>query len=371
MQFTRRRFLQFCSANVVLPWMSSLFATEARSSWAFGIIPDTQWWFNAPFHGTAIHVIDAINVEFIRQQVDFVIQIGDLAEMPSALAFQTRAAHNQSLTEAGIKFYPIRGNHDVPNNNPKNLDDQAMKQAAAAAQFTAAFPDLPGTSSVGSSPDLPGAAGMTYSFTHNDGKFILLDTFPMVDDNTKRSKTYTISDYLPWIEAELKRDDHRFALVFAHKPLQGQNHKDILFGENLDSNPEMQNAFMECLQRNGVRCFLCGHDHLYHHSRVKSPDGRSEVDQVICGSASHKFYLPALPLPERERPIAQELMRIGFVIVRINDDRISFEYYSARPFGAKPQTPQWELQDAFGHTQDGQSFGEPAETMKQFFRPER
>jgi len=342
MQFTRRVFSQLCAAILVLPLTSALFADE----WSFGVIPDTQWAvkMDAPFYGTAIHIIDAINAEFIRQKVDFVIQVGDLVETSSAIAFQTRAAHNKFLDEAGIKFYPVRGNHDAMNYDPGNSDDKAMKRDATA-QFKAVFPDLPGAD--GSFPDLPGAKGMTYSFTHKGGKFILLDTFPLVDDGSKSGKAYTVGDYIPWIESELKKDDHRFSFVFAHKNIQGQNHEDNIFGNKADSNPEMQNAFISCLQKHGVRYYMSGHDHMYHHSLVKSPDGKSEIGQIICGSAAHKFYLPDMSFPKRETPIKQELNRIGFIIVRVEGERTRFEYYSTEPFGAEPKTPTWELRDSF------------------------
>ena len=366
MPFTRRLFLQLCTAILTLPLIPSLFAAE----WSFGVIPDTQWAYekNAPFYGVAIHVIDAINAEFIRQKVDFVIQVGDHAEAPSTATFQTRAAHNTSLTEAGIKFYSVRGNHDVTNYS--GPDRERRLQTEWVAQFKAAFPDFPGTpKGGGSSPNLPEIAGLTYSFTHKGGKFVLLDTLPLIDDGSQRGKAYTIAEYLPWIEAELNKDDHRFALVFAHKNIQGQNHEDNIFGIGHDAEPDMQNAYMDCLQRNGVRYFISGHDHLYHRSRIKSPDGRSEIGQIICGSAAHKFYLPIAPLPVRDLPIAQELKRIGFLIVRIEDERIRFEYYSTEPFGAEPKTPEWELRDSFGYTLDGREFGAPTKSMQQFFQP--
>ena len=303
---------------------------ENDSSWSFAVIPDTQWAtkMDAPCHGTAIHIIDAINAEFVRQKVDFVIAVGDLVETSSAVAFQTRAAHNKALDEAGIKFYPVRGNHDA-------VDLEAV------AQFKAAFPGLPTNS-----PDLPGAKGMTYAFNHKEGKFILLDTFRL-DDGSQRGKAYTVDDYLPWIESELKKDDHHFSFVFAHKNLQGQNHKDNIFGADADANPEMQNAFISCLQKHGVRYYMSGHDHMYHRSLVKSPDGKSEIGQIICGSAAHKFYLPDVSFLKREKPIKQELNRIGFMIVRVEDDSIRFEYYSTESFGAEPKTPTWELRDSF------------------------
>jgi len=354
---TRRFFLHLFTATLVLLLAPSLFSQE---SWSFGVIPDTQWKMDPPFHGVAIHVIDAINDEFVRHGVDFVIQVGDLVDRVSATAFPTRVAHNKALSEAGIKFYPVRGNHD-------------SRGLESIAQFKEAFPDLPGTpNGGGSSPDLPGAAGMTYSFTHKNGKFICLDTFPLADDGSENGKAYKPGDYLPWIEAELKKDDHRFAFVFAHKNLVGQNHKDNLFtsaGGNQDRYPEMQNAFYACLQRNGVRYFLSGHDHIYQRSRISSPDGKSELVQIMCGSASSKFYTPKAPFLEREKPITQELKRVGFLIARVSDDRVRFEYYSTEIFGDEPKKPTWKLQDSFGYTLDGKVFEETWETMKKIVRP--
>ena len=346
MQYIRRHFLRIFVFTLATAWLPLLIADETNGRWSFGIIPDTQWKENmkAPFHGSAIHIIDAVNAEFVRQQVDFVIAVGDLANKPSIAAFQTRAAHNKALDDAGIKFYPVRGNHDAGT-------------IEAVAQFKSVFPNLPGT--VGSYPNLPGAQGLTYSFTHKGGKFFLLDTF-LMDDGSSKGKTYTIGDYLPWLEWELEKNDHHFALVFAHKNLQGQSHRDNVFGRERDSNPAMQNAFIGCLQQHGVQYFFCGHDHMYHRMRIKSPDGKSEIVQVICGVASQKFYTPnltilqSLRLIKPAKPLAQDLNNVGFVIAHVDNEGLRFEYYSTKPFGEKPKIPKWELRDSFGYTWNDQ-----------------
>ena len=341
---SRRNFLFLPLLALTVPFFSYLLASEASEEWSFGVIPDTQWNSEeAPFHGTSLHVIDAINREMIRHNVDFVIQVGDLAEKSSATAFKARAACNRPLEDAGIQFYPLRGNHD-------------SRDLESVRQFQAAFPNRPGVEGHGgSSPDLPGAQGMTYSFMHKNGKFVLLDTFPL-DDGTSKGKSYAIEDDLPWINAQLQAKDHRFALVFAHKNLLGQNHKDNIFSNDgiidQDMPQDVQNAFFACLQRNHVGCFLSGHDHLYHRSTIKSPDGRSEVRQVICGSASYKFYEPVPPFSNRETSLVKELNRIGFLIVRVNRESIKFEYYSAEPFGSKPASPHWEIRDTFEYAID-------------------
>ncbi|MDR1964531.1 MAG: metallophosphoesterase [Planctomycetaceae bacterium] len=349
MKTTRRDFLRLTSLGLTLPLIPAIHAGEQSQEWRFGIIPDTQWKTNmdAPFYGTAIHVIDAINAEMIRQKVDFVLEVGDLVEEAFSEAFQTRAQHNKVLNETGIKFYPLRGNHDSRNHITP------IRCSTAVAQYKSAFPNLPGTpGNNGSSPDLPNAAGMTYSFTHKNGKFLLLDTFPLVEDGSEDGKAYKIGDYLTWIDTELSKKDHQFALVFAHKDLLGQNHKDNVFSDdktNQDSYPETQNAFFATLQRHGVKNFICGHDHMYHRSRIKSPNGESEVQQIICGSAAHKFYLPEPPFLERETSLVKELNRIGFLIVHVNGERTKIDYYSAEPFGLEPASPNWERRDSFSN----------------------
>jgi len=358
MQLTRRNFFRIGAATLVLPSLPLSLAAPSDSSWSFGVMADTHASTREPFYGSAIHNIAAINAEFIRHQVDFVIQVGDLVG-GGAIAehFQARAARNKVLEEAGIRYYPVRGNHDSEN------------RTRAVAPYKAAFPNLPGTpGNGGSSPDLPAAAGLTYSFTHRGGKFILLDTFPMLGwedgignenhqwyDGSVLRKAYTVGDYLPWIESELKKDDHQFAMVFGHKNLVGQNHKDHLFNlvypdqTDQDALPEMQNAFFACLQRYGVRYYFSGHDHMYHRSLVKSPDGKSQIEQLICGSAFQGFYLPKPPYSERAVPLVQETRRNGFMIVRVDDKRVRFEYYSTELFGSEPKMPTWERRDSFDY----------------------
>ncbi|MGL6227323.1 MAG: metallophosphoesterase family protein [Thermoguttaceae bacterium] len=334
---------------ILLLVLQPLFA----ESWSFAVIPDTQWGSEEePFDGTAVHVIDAINKELIRQNVDLVIQVGDLVNKSSVRSFERRNEHNQALRDAGIPYYPVRGNHD-------------SQGVQGARDFAQVFPNLPGRpNQLGSSPDLPGTAGMTYSFVHKNVKFILLDLFMLAIEGQNRGKGYFIADYLPWIQEQLEQKDHQVVFVFSHQNLLGQNHKDNIFGGiDQDSRPDVQNAFYSLLQKNGVKYCFSGHDHIYHHSRIKSPDSQSELQEVICGSAAHKFYTPKEPFLDRETPIAQELGRIGFILVRVDDSRVQVEYYSTPSFGKEPAEPVWEQRDVFGYTLDGKEFGEPNALM--------
>ena len=326
-----RRLLQVVLLLVVLA-----FAVVATAEpWSFGVIADTQWLPATPENqSVAVHVIDAVNRRFIDAKVDLVLQVGDLTNNGSDAALDMRAKHNQALAEAGIPFYPLRGNHE--------------RWLHSARHFGRAFPGLPGTPGAGgSSPKLPGAAGLAYAFVHQDVKFILLDQFTL-PDGSARGRACTMADYQPWIDRELKAKDHRHAFVLAHKPLVGANCSDRTVGWNFD-HPEMQNAFIGCLQKGGVRYFLCGHNHLHQRSRVASPDGRSSVEQIIGAPASHKLY-PVTHQSPRVKVLKQETNRIGYYIFTVDGPRVVGRYWSTAPFGAAPADPAWELRDTFGYS---------------------
>ena len=332
--------------------------TQAADAWKFGVIPDTQWRQieGEENHGVGTHMIDAVVAEMIKQDVDLVIHVGDLCDRASDEAFAVAAKHFQPLAEAGIKFYPIRGNHDSSNEN-------------SAEQFARAFPNLPGTPNAeGSSPNLPSIAGLTYAFTHKNVKFVMLDIFRVKVNG--ETIDYKPGDFQPWINAELQANDHQHAIVVSHKNLVGQNHKDNIFTSTSTQNrhAEMQNAFFKSLQDNGVRYYLSGHDHLYYRARIKSPNRESEVMQIICGSCASKFYSPKAPYSMRDIPQAQEINRNGFMIFTIDGDTVTAEYFSTKPFGDKPARPKWELRERFGYSLDGSTFEEQKVNMKNFER---
>jgi 3',5'-cyclic AMP phosphodiesterase CpdA len=336
---TRRSFVRVLLLVFAVTVGARLAPAEA---WRFGVMADTQWIpVDTENNSVAIHVVDAINRQFINAKVDLVLQVGDLTDNGTKAGLNTRAAHAKALAAAGIRFYPLRGNHEG--------------KAEAAAWFDKAFPNLPGTpGNGGSSPSLPGAAGRTYSFVHKGVKFILLDQFAMAESSSK--KGYSMADYQPWINRELAAKDHEHAFVLAHKNLLGQNHKDNLFGDRSDANPDMQNAFIGSLKHNGVRHYWSGHDHIHHRSLVTSPDGAATVQEIIGASDSYKFYTPKAPFSPREVPLAQQMERIGYYTYTVDGPRISACYYSAAAFGEAPATPQWRLEETFGYSLNGKEF---------------
>lgn len=367
----KRRFVLNTVFSLILA-MCLVAASATAAPWKFGVMSDTQWL--APDDGknpntVAVGIINQINAEFILADVDFVVQVGDLVDVYSPAAMDTRASAAQALYDAGICFYPLRGNHEG--------------SQAAALQFQADFPQTQGGcshmrgASNFSSP-FPALAGLSYSFDYRNARFVLLDQFTRTDGTG--STNNNILDQLGWISTRLStRGNGSHAFVFSHKNLIGENHTDVLFGSNPSSNPAAQNAFIDNLYLYGVRYAMSGHDHVHQRSIIASPDGASRVQEIIGASDSSKFYIPLgnaeLPgtvnndvkynNPTREISIAQELYRVGYYIFTVDGPRVEVDYYSS-PAGAVnlggeyliSATPvlNFTRRETFGYSLNGKEF---------------
>jgi hypothetical protein len=389
--------------GAAVPWLtpgaalaSGKLHRENGKPWKFGVMADTQWPKNLDGQnpGTcAVAIVNAINAEFIKRDVKFVIQVGDLIDQEDDTVnghagmrtMPVRAGAAQALYEAGIGFFPVRGNHEgstTAANEFVNLYTQSRgygKHVFGADEFSSPFAALD---------------GLSYSFDFHNVRFVMLDQFARADGSVFNGTTTAylspastgpstaavgsnIIDQQPWIDSRLsgrRKDSHAF--VLAHKNLIGQNHVDTLFGDNPSTNAVARNAFIGSLQRNGVRYTLGGHDHVHHRSLVTSPDGTASVKEVICASDSYKFYYPAKPSndttfdsPTRELPAAQELDTFGYYIFTVDGPRVTIDFYSSTigmPYGSpvgnenkltnSPTNVHFYLRERFGYSLNGEEF---------------
>jgi len=152
---------------------------------------------------------------------------------------------------------------------------------------------------------------------------------------------YTVHDQQAWIDNQLDRLTRgtEQAFVFAHQPLIAEDHQDTMFSGYTNANPDWQNAFFAGMQNNGVRYFISGHDHIHQRSIIRSPDGLSGVEELICASCSNKFYTPReLTDPNwfgaksgstnREFSVSQEMYTVGFYIFTVDGPIVTVDYYS-------------------------------------------
>ena len=397
----RREFVKSGAIGVVgaavssaVPWFTpeAVFAAsnlyrESGKPWKFGVMADTQWPKNLDGQnpGTcAVGIINAVNAEFIKHGVKFAVQVGDLVDkeddtVNGRVGLRTmpvRANAAQALYDAGIGFFPLRGNHEgsvTAANEFAKLYPQARgygKHVFGAGEFSSPFASLD---------------GLSYSFDFGGVRLVMLDQFVRADGTGYNDAVTTvvdnnIVDQQPWIDERLStRRKGTHAFTFAHKNLVGQNHVDTLFGANPSTNAAARNAFIASLQKNGVRYTLGGHDHVHHRSIVTSPDGAASVKELICSSDSYKFYYPAKPSndatfdsPARELPIAQEVDTFGYYIFTVDGPRMTVDFYASTigmdygdPMGVEdkltssPTSVAFYKQDTWGYSLNGDEFVVP------------
>ncbi|MGQ9686047.1 MAG: metallophosphoesterase family protein [Thiobacillaceae bacterium] len=364
------------SALALALGLSVAMPSALAASFSFGVMSDTQWKSNPDGEnpGTvAVGIATQVQQQFINAKVDFVIQVGDLVDSYSGANKTVRAETANTLYDAGIGFFPLRGNHES-SSSAANYVPMAFPQTS-----TGVFTRSDGTSfNLGSNFNSPfdNLSGLSYAFDYGNARFVLLDQFTRKDGTG--STNDNIVDQVPWIKQQLDgKGAANHGFVFAHKGLVQASHTDVLFGANPASNPAAQDAFMASLQENGVHYLFNGHDHNHQRSLITSPDGLSRLQNITTSSNSYKFYVPKTGSeindlkyndPPRETPIIQELFTVGYYIVNVDGPRVSVEHWASDngcggSLGAGVDcdlkvTPKLDFQwrETFGYSLNGKQF---------------
>jgi hypothetical protein len=321
--------------------------------WKFGVMGDTQWTCADPSgqnpSTVPVSIIEQVNRKFVDAGVKFVIQVGDLSDDGREASEEVRVAAARPLIDAGIGFFAFRGNHETYRQEndhgapgfkiryPQTRDGGFVTKGGKRYRIGSNF-----SSPLKVSRDLD---GLSYSFDAGDGeeraRFVIIDNWQLpgrvVANSTHYPSGYTIADQQPWISDRLDRRKRttRHAFVLSHQPLIAEGHQDTLFSGFANEHPEWQNAFFASLQDNGVRYFISGHDHIHQRSIIKSPDGKSQVEQLIAQSVSTKFYTPKFlddakwfGQKSRELSISQEHEAVGYYIYTIDGPTVTVDYWA-------------------------------------------
>ncbi len=324
----------------------------STGAWKFGVMSDTQWtdapgtvWTTNPVgtdaadpNTSAVSIATQIQQQFVDAGVKFVVHVGDLADNTSASVANTgedtRALYAQTLYNAGIGFFPLRGNHDdnyanlgaefqrifpqtqtgVHNSTPSDVLAFATSDPqVSSAQNTCLPTGKSGAAfTVGSNFSSPSdnlwpassLKGLSYSFDFSNARFILLDQFTPITSNGAAPAGWdggfggtsptTINLQQSWINSQLSgRSAGSHAFVFGHKGIITCQHADGLFGNDPSQNLPYQNAFISSLASNKVGYYMNGHDHMYDRALITSPDATAKAMTILTASDSSKFYVPA------------------------------------------------------------------------------
>jgi hypothetical protein len=308
-----------------------------------------------------------------------------------------RAAFAQSLYNAGIGFFPFRGNHDDSqaagawfqylypqtqngknNMTPADAHNLVISAAYPDSAKQPAISNTNGAFQVGSHFSSPSEnlTGLSYAFTYNNATFVLIDQFTPLDGaaNNTEGADNLVGNQQSWISNVLQaktqypsKESHAF--VFSHKGLITEDHTDVLFGTNPGQDPAAMDTFIETLANNGGVWYIGGHDHMHVRETVTTSDGvTAKVHELVCASDSDKFYTPdTTPNAHYTKSIqtilSEDLYYIPYYIVTVDGPRVTFDYYAVNSNGGgsnipttPPLTGNWQHRETWGYSFNGKEF---------------
>ena len=313
-------------------------------SWTFAVVSDTQG--GRGFRNTsglAINkpVVEQIAADIVKLNPDLVIVAGDLVNgwvMHSTMEYNKQYAQwketMKPVYDAGIRVYPIRGNHD---DGPERLalkplpaDREPPKDSRAKirAAFLNAFKEYSYIPSNGPN----GEARLEYSFEHKNAFFIGMD---MYNDNGGQHRIN-----LDWVTKQLSKNTKPHVFVYGHEPAFEAIHKD-----NLSYYPEERDKFWDILGASNGRIYFCGHDHMYNRALIKDSAG-NELRQIIAatGGGGLRQWDGTYKNPKVKGEFHNQDYH-GYVIVTVTEDKAQVQWKALTNI----EKGSWKIKDSFSY----------------------
>ena len=251
----RRHFSRYLGrlilASLLFSSMAFYSSALAGQPWKFIVTGDCR----GSDDGVNAKVLAPLAERIARSGADFLLFSGDLmsgssSDKTTQEFLEHWLAVMQPVYKAGIKVYPIAGNHEWSDGNLPEV-------------WRRVFPDLPGNGPKGEEK-------MTYSFAHKNAFIVGIDEYSNHRHRVDQQ----------WLDAQLAARDaaaqpHLF--VFGHEPAYAAKHRDTL-----DNYEEARDAFVQSLLNAGGRIYFCGHDHFY--DRTALPASRSAASRPFSTS---------------------------------------------------------------------------------------
>ncbi len=318
-------------------------AQEQIPPWKFAVLSDTQGSRMAESRKPYINerILTIIVRDIVLEQPDFVLVAGDLVngwlhnggtDYPTQ--FEEWKKIMQPVYEAGIRVYPIRGNHeDGPERFalpplPARLEPPADTQRALKEAFQQAF-DQDYIPHNGPS----GEEGLTYSFRHKNALIIGIDVFTNHQHKVNQA----------WLDAQLSSKTEAHLFVYGHEPAFGAGHID-----NLAFFPQERDQFWNSISNAGGRVYFCGHDHMYNRAAIADKTG-NVVRQIVSGTGGGTPMTWSGKYGEAKK-VKGEYSKsglYGYVLVTVEGPRATIKWKAI----TDGQTGDaWQVLDTFSYT---------------------
>ena len=213
---------------------------------------------------------DIVN-DIISQKASIVFSAGDeVAGIfgPYTEAFAAQLAYYKTivstpLSNAGIAFYPIPGNHE-------HKIDSSGNWGNTLPTWNTAFPYLPQNGPTGE-------VGGTYYVTYKNSLFILLDEYATgFGTNTKVNQ--------PWINSINAGIQQQHLFVFGHSPAF---QIDSYTTDTLGENSSLRNAFWSSLENAKADIYFSGHLHKFDFASVTGVSSHTTYHCLAGVTGSH------------------------------------------------------------------------------------
>ncbi len=215
--------------------------------WVFAVAGDSR--SDVPSLPVNTNILGEIARALAAEAPELVLFSGDLVYGPPATeaALRLWKSTMAPVYDAGIRVYPIRGNHDI------------------GSGWTNVFAELPTNGPAN-------ALRYTYAVTNRNALFLALDVYGTVYNKVDQN----------WVDSQLASNRLPHVFVTAHSPAFKLQHTDCL-----GAYPADRDRFWLSLTRAGARVYFCGHDHFYDHARIDDRDGNpvNDLRQFIVGTA--------------------------------------------------------------------------------------
>ena len=249
---------------------SSVTAVSPFDSFTFAVMSDNHV-YPGGFGGVDSPAIttDIVN-DIISQHATIVFTAGDevagvynlYTDFAAQLTYY-KTIVSTPLSNAGIAFYPIPGNHEYKNDSSGNWGD-------TLPTWNTAFPSLPQNGP-------SGEVGGTYSVAYKNSLFILLDEYATgFGTNTKVNQTWLNS-----INAGIQRQ-HLF--IFGHSPAF---QIDTYTADTLGQTPSLRDAFWSSLENAKADIYFCGHLHKFDFASVTGLSSHTTYQCLAGVTGSH------------------------------------------------------------------------------------
>ena len=320
-----------------------LEAQEPIQAWKFAVISDTQGNNRENNSKSCINdgVVSAIAEDIAREKPDFVLVAGDLVNgwfknggTDYAVQYANWKKAVAPVYRAGIRVYPIRGNHDSGPERialpplPAHLEPPADTPLVLKKVFREAFPEayIPKN---GPNDEI----SLTYSFFHKNAFIIGLDQFTGGQHKVNQE----------WLDKQLVTSENRHIFIFGHEPAFETGHKD-----NLAFYREARDRFWDSIGKTGGRIYFCGHDHFYNRALISDSNGNG-IWQIIAGTGGGglRTWSGVYGDSNRVKGEYHNNDHHGYVLVIIDGPKVSVSW---KALVKQDTLATWQILDEFSYS---------------------